>query len=181
MTHVTDTERGTNPPVAAEQAEAERRRQTGYDNPNYHRVKSRVIEIIPRVSILEAIDKYAGHISLGIFGIALGNIFKQESSKDPLKNRTTLWLAGTALGTALLGIYAHYKKYRLAVPADIDHKEGYTKATADLTGQAIADSLRPYLRPEHKRDKHKEEIGDWTRNLNKDRTEHIAAPEQFLN
>lgn len=148
----TETQEKTNDESSREVQEVTRKRlqEIGYENDQYQKAKKRVIDIIPSVSIWEAIDKYAGSVSLGIFGIAMGSIFRQNSTPRPLKDPTTRWLAGSALATALLGIFAHYKKTSLSKPAEIDHKEGYTEVTARLTGdavgRAVSESIAPHLK-----------------------------------
>ncbi len=158
------------PGAAPEDIEAKRREYTGYNRPSYKKAEKHILKIIPQVSIWQAIDKYALSIALGLFSLGFANIFKQGNvQKNVLRNPTTLLLGGTALGTALLGVYAHYKAESTMMPAKIAMQKGYTKATADLTGQAITDSLRPYLNLDNekiggdaRKTSERAAIGNWT-------------------
>jgi len=119
---------------------AKESRKVGYESPEYVKARQRVLDIIPSLSVWDSIDRYAGHIALGLFGLAFGSIFKSDNP-NALDGRTTKLLGGTAIGTALLGLYAHYQKRMISEPASIAHMEAYKTAETQLIGQSLANAL----------------------------------------
>jgi hypothetical protein len=140
--HIKSTASRKDAPPDTEQATLDR---IGYGSPEYQKAKKDVIQIIPQVGFWEAIDKYANNVALGVFGVAMGNIFRHSGEDKPLKDKTNLFLIGTAIFTALLGVYAHVKKMKLDKPREINHREQYTAVEKRMVGYGVGQALRPHL------------------------------------
>lgn len=108
-----------------------------FNDPSYQRSRKKALEIIPKTSFFESIDKYAGSVATGLFMMAFGAIVAPGSSALLIGA-----LIAGAVVSAGVGMYAHYQTSKIFAPVSLERQEQHSIAVSKMHGHHLAEALQ---------------------------------------